>query len=562
MPPSHTPIYDISDLALELGLSAHKQLLYYAYRRSLESSYRTFPLAKRRGGTREINAPNRQLAYIQRQIQAFIHKRTSHLPSSFVYSFKVNCSAKHGAARHVAKEVVIKFDLTDFFGTINFGRVRGMFSSFPFHLPHNLASILAQLCCLNNKLPQGAPTSPIISNTICRKLDKQLSTFARQHGFTYTRYADDITFSSRSLKRIKAIVMHDDAAFTYKASSEISKIIEDNGFTLNESKTRVVFPTNKQMITGIVCNEKINVDRSYVRKIRTLLHIWRCNGEAAALDAYNRWKLYGSAGNLQLAIRGMILYVRYLKGDADAVFLRLAYKYNQQCGTEYRISANFNALATPDFKRAVWVTEATHTLYGSPISASMSEEDANNALMFKCGTGFFIQNLGFVTSFHNLKEKFRVYSSYNMHLDFNLSHLIAFDERLDFAVFDSSAVFGNSSLQASTGPIQAGDNIRFLGFPDYQTGDSLFDGNATVTQRRIVFGQELYSISGAIRKGHSGGPIVNQAGEVIGLMRSNYNGNNLFVPISTVVAEFSRVRDAGTPPTSLSTLSSLFTPFE
>ncbi len=197
---------DIYELAAELGLDAVKQIRYYAYGRPIPSSYRSFKLTKRKGGLREINAPNRQLAYIQRKIMRAIVEATDYLPSHYVYSFKKGCSAKMGVARHVNKAVIIKFDIKDFFGTIHFGRVRGMFKSFPFHNSDQVATTLAQLCCLEKYLPQGAPASPIISNIVCRKMDRELATFAKRYGFAYTRYADDMTFSSHSKSRVRAFV--------------------------------------------------------------------------------------------------------------------------------------------------------------------------------------------------------------------------------------------------------------------------------------------------------------------------------------------------------------------
>lgn len=551
---------DIYELAAELGLDALKQIQYYAYGRPIPSSYRSFKLTKRKGGLREINAPNSPLAYIQRKIMKAIVEATDHLPSHYVYSFKKNCSAKMGVARHVSKAVIIKFDIKDFFGTIHFGRVRGMFKSFPFHNSDQVATTLAQLCCLDKHLPQGAPTSPIISNIVCRKMDRELAKFAKNYGFAYTRYADDMTFSSHSKSRVRAFVEYDEATSTYKASDQIAAIITGNGFTLNHSKTSIRFKHDKQMVTGILCNEKINVDRKYVRRIRTLLHLWSHYDEGTALEAYNKWKVNGSVGNIQAALRGMILYIRHIKGESDPVFLRLASKFNNSCGKRYKITAPFALLGenSVTMQNAVFVIQSHHpTLGKAVVKDEMSEDEEHDCLFYKTGTGFFLRDIGFVTSFHNLKEIAKVFPCNNTNLEFGLEDVIAYNKKLDIAVLSPSSVFSNEWLNYTATPPKVGDNIRYYGFPSYQTGDDIFIGTGTINQKKKFDEQELWSISGQVIKGHSGGPVTNLKGEVLGLIRSN-DKHNLFIPISYVA---SLVNSLG-PSIKLKSLTGCFVPFD
>lgn len=186
------------------------QLNYHLRISSPKSRYTTFSLPKKSGGIRTICAPITALKIIQQKLHQVL--QMVYDPKPAAQGFLMGRSIITNAQRHVGKRFVLNIDLLDFFPSINFGRVRGLFLSKPYSLPENVATILTQICCHENFLPQGAPTSPIVSNMICRKLDSQLQRIAKEYRCTYTRYADDITFST-SLK-------------TFPPS--LAKIISDN----------------------------------------------------------------------------------------------------------------------------------------------------------------------------------------------------------------------------------------------------------------------------------------------------------------------------------------------
>jgi RNA-directed DNA polymerase len=150
----------------------------------------------------------------------------------------------------------------------------------PFKLPPQVATLLAQICCHENKLPQGAPTSPIISNMICGRMDSQLKLFASQNGCFYTRYADDITFSTR--QRIfpteLASLEETDETRVVTLPSVLTDLIEKNGFKINKSKTRLLSRADRQDVTGLTVNRFVNVNRRYIRNVRGALHAWRKYG--------------------------------------------------------------------------------------------------------------------------------------------------------------------------------------------------------------------------------------------------------------------------------------------
>ncbi len=256
----------------------------------------------------------------------------------------------------------------------------------------------------------------------------------------------------------------------------------------------------------------------------------------------------------------MILYIRHIKGESDPVFLRLALKFNDRCDKRHKIAAPFDLLGEDNvaMQKAVFIIQSHHPTYGNKVvKGAMSGDEENDCLWYKTGTGFFLKGIGFVTSFHNLKEIARVFPCHNTKLEFLLEDVIAYDRKLDVAIFDPSSVFSKEQLNHTSTPPQVGDNIRYYGFPSYQTGDDIFVGTGTINQKKKFDAHDLWSISGHIIKGHSGGPVTNIKGEVIGLIRSN-DKHNLFIPITYVV---DLAASAGAQ-IKLASLSGKFVPFD
>lgn len=144
----------------------------------------------------------------------------------------------------------------------------------PYHVPHEAATVLAQICCFKNQLPQGAPTSPVVSNMICSKLDSQLQALAKEHRCVYTRYADDITFSTslKSFPRAVAHVVRTKSGEEIELVSILRSIIEANGFVVNPEKLRLRAANQSQTVTGLTVNRIVNVRRRFIRELRAMLH--------------------------------------------------------------------------------------------------------------------------------------------------------------------------------------------------------------------------------------------------------------------------------------------------
>jgi RNA-directed DNA polymerase len=290
--------------------------------------YKRFSIPKKRGGNRIILEPTPNLKIIQQKLLQVLY--AVYEPKSSVHGFISEKSIVTNAEQHVRKRYVLNVDLQNFFPSIHFGRVRGMFMAYPYNLNDAVATVLAQICSLPNCLPQGAPTSPIISNMICAKMDSQLQKLAKEHRCYYTRYADDLTFStyvSRFPKSL-AIVVRDEAGQHIEVGAELAEIIHQNGFKINKSKVRLQTKEQRQEVTGLTTNLFVNVNRKFIRQIRAMLHAWEKFGYQAAEDEYrvkysyrNVDKPYKTLPSFQQVVKGKIEFVGMVRGRTDHIFI-------------------------------------------------------------------------------------------------------------------------------------------------------------------------------------------------------------------------------------------------
>lgn len=264
-----------SDVAAALGVTL-KELYHYSMHRQRDrvSHYVTFAIPKRKGGERLIMAPKRRLKEMQRVVLRELLDRLP-VPSS-AHGFCKNRSVKTGAVQHVGKAVVLKMDLKDFFPSVTFPRVRGLFISLGYSYP--VATTLAVLATESQRQPvllegqlfhvpvgtrycvQGAPTSPAICNQIARRMDHRLAGLARKLGFTYTRYADDLVFSGDDPARVKSLL------------GLSRRIITQEGFEVHPDKTAILRKGGRQTVTGVVVNDTLGLSRKERRKMRAQIH--------------------------------------------------------------------------------------------------------------------------------------------------------------------------------------------------------------------------------------------------------------------------------------------------
>lgn len=273
------------ELAAFLGVSYAQHLVYNLYKVPDDRRYKTFAIQRKNGGTRNVQAPRNSPKLMQKKVSVMLQQ--IYEPSYAIHGYLNDRSIVTNARSDRRARHILNIDLLDFFGSINYGRVQGVFKAKPFQFSEPLATVLAQLCCYKNGLPLGTPTSPVIANIICYRLDRQMRHFARSHHCTYTRYADDITISTRKVQFPDAVAMLD-SQLSVHLGPKLLAIIQENGFAPNPNKSRLLGKNARQEVTGLVVNDIPNIRRSDVRRIRAMLHAWDKYGHTLAQQEYYR----------------------------------------------------------------------------------------------------------------------------------------------------------------------------------------------------------------------------------------------------------------------------------
>lgn len=334
------------DVASLLEVS-YSRLVYHLRRVPEERRYVQFEISKKSGHPRTISAPSTGLKILQRKLSQVLY--SVYEPKAPVHGFLPGRSILTNAQQHLGKRFVLNIDLKNFFDTIHFGRVKGIFKAPPYNLSEEVAVVLAQICCHSGKLPQGAPTSPIVSNMVCARLDSQLRLLAKEFKCIYTRYADDITFSTKLLAFPKDIAYASDEESDMKIilGERLASIIRDNGFEVNDRKVRLQHKTQHQEVTGLTVNQFPNVDRDYVRKISSMLHVWEKFGLASAeqryIEKYGK-KLEGfkkEAPRFQEVLRGKINFLGMVRGKDNEIYRKYLVWYRKLLKRESRSLSNY-----------------------------------------------------------------------------------------------------------------------------------------------------------------------------------------------------------------------------
>lgn len=272
------------ELAGLLGYE-YRLLVSVLYRTPRAEKYTSFQIPKKRGGMRTIDVPVPVLKELQRRLSAVLY--AVHTPRHSAHGFLQERGIATNASVHVGRRYVGNVDLESFFGSINFGRVRGLFLAKSYALSEPVATVLAQICCHENALPQGAPTSPIVSNMVATMLDRAMERLARMHGCRYSRYADDLTFSTdRAVFPPELLKPNSEGTVVIGEALAVS--LQQQGFRPNREKVRLSNRRGRQEVTGLIVNEKVNVRREYIRQLRAMIHALQKYGEAAATAEHYR----------------------------------------------------------------------------------------------------------------------------------------------------------------------------------------------------------------------------------------------------------------------------------
>jgi retron-type reverse transcriptase len=271
-------IYDIEHFC-KLTNSSSKQVRFFLSNK--DKAYATFRVPKKSGDLREINAPSKKMKPIQRWIlDNILYKLDS---GDYAHGFIPGKTIYTNAKAHVNKDLILGIDIKDFFPSIKFVDIQIIFISAGYTT--RVSRLLADLCTFHWKLPQGAPTSPMLANLVALNLDKKISQCCKRANFEYTRYADDITISGSY-----DLSMH---------METIIKIINESGFDVNNQKVRMVSKGARQKVTGLVVNDKVSIGRTKKKTLRAIVHNILMNGpvsENRSNDPFFKERIFGHLG--------------------------------------------------------------------------------------------------------------------------------------------------------------------------------------------------------------------------------------------------------------------------
>ena len=495
-----------ADVASFLEIS-EKRLNYLLYGGS--PRYRTFEIPKRRGGTRIIEAPFRELLVLQRRLLAAIEEIFT--PKLTANGFVKGRGIVRNARHHLNRTLVLNLDLQDFFHSIHFGRVRGAFESYPFNRPRPAATALAALCCHKGRLPQGAPTSPILSNIVCRSLDHRLSILGRSVGARYSRYADDITFSTRHPSFASGLASYDFEARMPVLGDALQAAIKAEGFQVAPEKTRLSARGVRQQVTGLtVNNDQPNVPREFVRSLRATLEGWSRLGydQANLRLAQYRGLAQPGPNSLLHHVRGKLAYLAMVRGAGDPVTARYMLEFAKRTKGCARLMGDA-ALSPKILANALWL-----------VWGRDSTGHETNAF-----TAFQLDGVGFVSCEHGFRGSdglqpvsWWIARPEDYAREYQVE-MVRRDEHHDFAIFKAPGAPARATLVSGNSlSVAVGAQVTLAGFPHWGPGNrEPRIQRGEVLQRKLVSVKHLMETTCSVFPGNSGGPLLDENGRVIGI---------------------------------------------
>lgn len=511
-------------------------------------SYRAFLIPKKDGGLRAIHSPRLHLKIIQKKLLEYL-ERVGNPPKASAHGFCKDRSIVTNAAKHslARTRFILNIDLENFFPSINFFRVRGLLLAPPFGLSYPVASLVAHICTYQNELPQGAPTSPYISNQIARSLDRDLMNLAMRHRATYTRYVDDITFSFsvRSEAALPANICSFDSGIL-SLGAELQALIAKNGFKLNEKKSRISSSRRRMEVTGLKINRFPNVRRNFIDEIRGALKACETHGYLNA-DAHWKRSFRSDFGvkrantyralrddkyqpELKDFLRGKILFVKMVRGEDDLIYNRLAERFNAVMpSTTVRPLKVYPVVKTEDdLRRACFV------IYWQ--AAIMDTASGERKMLSGQGTGFLYGDGNLITCDHIFYdttalegvqkdvhitdrelEDIKCVAIDHQHMEHDLT-LMRWDVPRDLALlhFDRNAPH-NKHLTPALSSAKRHDRGWLAGYPDWTSGRPANVVEAQVDNSYVRSGLARLELNQTIRSGYSGGPYVDKSYRLIGI---------------------------------------------
>ena len=474
-----------------LGVSAKELKKIWWFRGRM---YRQLKIPKGKDKTRIINAPDERLKHLQRQIAPLLDQL--YRVRNPVHGFVAGKSVKTNALAHLRKRFVLNIDLKDFFPSITENRVSGVLESLG--IGSRVASIIARLCCHNARLPQGAPTSPVLSNMICFRLDRELLAFAKGARCIYTRYADDITFSSHQpMTALFDGPVPPSGHFPPDLLvPALRNTFATNGFALNPDKAHYADRHSRRMVTGLKVNELLNVDRRYIRNIRAALYSVETLGEKAAQEKFKND--HGGTSDLGAHLEGKITWLRYIRGQSDPVFRAIAVRFNGSFpGRKIEVAPTADEVR----ERAVWVVE-----HCEPEMAQ--------------GSAFFLKDVGLVTAAHCVDgvDEVDLYHPGKPANKFKAT-VVKRDKDRDLAILEHTiATTEFFEFERSTHAFAVGEELTAVGYPSFGPGDRLNVREGKVSSLPIKHAVKLIEVTQKLSQGMSGGPLLDRNNAVAGVI--------------------------------------------
>jgi RNA-directed DNA polymerase len=519
--------------------------------------YKNFIIEKKSGGERHISSPNKKLKELQLILLSYLCKHMDNAKDC-VHGFTKSKSIVTNAASHCHKKTshVLNVDLKDFFPSITFFRVRGIFKSHPFNFGHECATVLAQICCFQGSLPQGAPTSPVISNIICRQLDRDLSFIAIKNRASYTRYCDDITFSfiNKNYSIINNDICHFDGA-DVKLSEGLTSIIKKNSFHINQNKTRISSKYHRMEVTGLTINIKPNVRKKYIDQIRGALHSWEKFGYQNASQKWNNIPHKNNvyhlpAPSLHRHLYGKLLHLKSVRGNFDNIYNKLAEKYNRLINQESLLKST----KLPIFKIIQTLDDINSGVFVVECSGQAKSTE------FKCsqGTAFSINDEYLITCAHVIAfSEIRAGDAdenilYGKLDDFNLKliepssgtefdfEIIHFDFNKDIALlkFKNTKPTNLKYFRFNSLDPEINEPTHLIGHPNWiRSKKNSIQIDSKITNIHLVSTVRKISLSTTIYSGNSGGPVTNQYLKIVGMAQEGAtqdSGDNICLSVDEI----------------------------
>ena len=315
-------------------------------------------------------------------------------PRGSVHGFIEGRSIVTNARVHLRSRWILNLDLKDFFDSVTFGRIKGRLEANPFNLKASVAHAIANAACVTGKLPQGGALSPVLSNMVADRLDGELGRLCRKFRCRYTRYADDITISTGAARFPRVLAHFEEGEKRLLVLGDaLRSAVESNDFKLNEKKSRLNGRGDRQEVTGILVNEKLNVPRRFVRQIRSMLHAWEKFGRnSAEIEHLTKWRSTEGrlskhdSNNFEHIVRGKLEFLRHVQGENSPVCRKLLLRFN---ALPERKTNAFRLLPSSAVEL---INESTYCLEGANLVGPPADKIAVKEQY--TGTAFFLKDVG------------------------------------------------------------------------------------------------------------------------------------------------------------------------